>query len=115
MLINVKMPTIVGILTFMSMINFELIRVWHGKSFMTSSLLLSVKLSIFDHNGIILYYFKTNYSVFFIFLLFLKRLDLYITMNIFRKKNLFKSFVKIDLSYVFTKNMFRTAESCMEQ
>ena len=25
-----------------------------------------------------------------------------VTMNIFRKKNLFKSFVKIELSYVFT-------------
>ena len=28
---------------------------------------------------------------------------------------LFKSFVKIELSYVFTINMFSTAESCMEQ
>ena len=39
-----------------------------------------------------------------------------VTMNIFRKKqiNLFKSFVKIELSYVFTINMFSTAESCME-
>ena len=37
-------------------------------------------------------------------------------MNIFRKKYfLFKSFVKIELSYVFTINMFSTAESCMEQ
>ena len=33
------------------------------------------------------------------------------TMDIFRKKNtfLFKSFVKIELSYVFTINMFSTA------
>ena len=32
-------------------------------------------------------------------------------MNIFRKKYfLFKSFVKIELSYVFTINMFSTAE-----
>ena len=39
-----------------------------------------------------------------------------VTMNIFRKKNIFfKSFVKIELSYVFTINMFSTAESCMEQ
>ena len=40
-----------------------------------------------------------------------------VTMNIFRKKNffLFKSFVKIELSYVFTINMFSTAVSCMEQ
>ena len=36
-------------------------------------------------------------------------------MNIFRKKNfLFKSFVKVELSYVFTINMFSTAENCME-
>ena len=35
MLINVKMPTIVGILTFMSRINFVLSRVEHGKSFIT--------------------------------------------------------------------------------
>ena len=36
MLINVKMPTIVGILTFMSRINFVLSLVEHGKSFLTS-------------------------------------------------------------------------------
>ena len=36
MLINVKMPTIVGILTLMSMINFVLSRVEHEKSFITS-------------------------------------------------------------------------------
>ena len=35
MLINVKMPTTVGILTFMSRINFVLSRVEHGKSFIT--------------------------------------------------------------------------------
>ena len=40
-----------------------------------------------------------------------------VTMNIFRKKKkiFFKSFVKIELSYFFTINMFSTAESCMEQ
>ena len=39
-----------------------------------------------------------------------------VTMNIFRKKYfLFKSFIKIKLSYVFTINVFSTAESCMEQ
>ena len=49
------------------------------------------------------------------------RVDMYfketrsVTMNIFRKKNLFKSFVKIELSYVFTINVFSTAKSCMEQ
>ena len=37
MLINVKMPTIVGILTFMSRINFLLSCVEHGKSFITSA------------------------------------------------------------------------------
>ena len=36
MLINVKMPTIVGILTFMSMINFVLSWVEHEKSFIAS-------------------------------------------------------------------------------
>ena len=35
-------------------------------------------------------------------------------MNIFRFFNfLFKSFVKKELSYVFTINMFSTAENCM--
>ena len=38
-----------------------------------------------------------------------------VTMNIFRKKIIFKSFVKKELSYVFTINIFSTAESCMEQ
>ena len=33
-------------------------------------------------------------------------------MNIFRILFLFKSFVKKELSYVFTKNMFSTAENC---
>ena len=36
MLINFKMPTIVDILTFMSMINFVLSWVEHGKSFIAS-------------------------------------------------------------------------------
>ena len=37
-----------------------------------------------------------------------------VTMNIFRKKkNLFKSFVKVELSYVFTIKMFSTAKNCM--
>ena len=39
----------------------------------------------------------------------------YVTMNSFRKKNLFKSFVKVELSYVFTINMFSTAENYMER
>ena len=39
------------------------------------------------------------------------------TMNIFRKKKsfLFKTFVKVELSYVFTIKMFSTAENCMEK
>ena len=36
MLINVKMPTFVGILTLMSRINFVLSRVEHGKNVITS-------------------------------------------------------------------------------
>ena len=49
-------------------------------------------------------------------ILFLFKETRSVTMNIFRKKYfLFKSFVKIELSYVFTINMFSTAESCMEQ
>ena len=38
-------------------------------------------------------------------------------MNIFRKKKYFhfKSFVKIELSYVFTINMFSTAENFKEK
>ena len=39
----------------------------------------------------------------------------YVTMNIFRKKKhfLFKSFVKVELSYVVTINLISTAENCM--
>ena len=40
MLINVKMPTIVGILTFMSRINIVLSWVEHEKSFITSGQIL---------------------------------------------------------------------------
>ena len=38
-------------------------------------------------------------------------------MKIFRKKKyfLFKSFVKIGLNYLFTINMFSTAENCMKK
>ena len=35
-------------------------------------------------------------------------------MDIFRKKNLFKSFVKVELSYVVTINLISTAKNCME-
>ena len=39
-----------------------------------------------------------------------------VTMSIFRKKYfLFKSFGKNELSYVFTINMYSTAENCMEK
>ena len=36
-----------------------------------------------------------------------------VTMNIFRFFFLFKSFVKVELSYVFTIKMLSTAENCM--
>ena len=36
MLINVKIPTVVGILTLMSRIKFVLSSIEHGKSFITS-------------------------------------------------------------------------------
>ena len=52
--------------------------------------------SLDDHRGV----FKETRSV---------------TLNICRKKNLFKSFVKIVLSYVFTINMFITVENFMEK
>ena len=39
-----------------------------------------------------------------------------VTMNIFRKKEyFFKSFVKTELSYIFTINMVSTAENCKEK
>ena len=39
-----------------------------------------------------------------------------VTMNIFRKIYfLFKSFVKAELSYVFTINLFTRAENCTEK
>ena len=39
-----------------------------------------------------------------------------VPMNIFEKISfLFKSFVKVELSYVFTIKMFSTAENCMER
>ena len=39
-----------------------------------------------------------------------------VTMKIFRNFFfLFKSFVNIELSYVFTINMFSTPESCIKQ
>ena len=36
------------------------------------------------------------------------------TMNIFRNFCLFKSFVKVEFSYVFTINLFTIAENCMK-
>ena len=39
-----------------------------------------------------------------------------VTMDIFRKTYiLFKSFVKVELSFVFTVKMFSTAKNCMEK
>ena len=54
MLINVKMPTIVGILTFMSRINFMLSWVEHGKSFITFGQVLSreIKCPAQGHNTV---------------------------------------------------------------
>ena len=37
------------------------------------------------------------------------------TMNIFLFFFLFKSFVKVQLNYVFTVNLFTIAENCMEK
>ena len=37
------------------------------------------------------------------------------SMNIFRILFLFKSFVKVELSYAFTINMFTGAENCTEK
>ena len=46
----------------------------------------------------------------------LKGLARSVTMNIFRKNSFtFISFVKIELSYVFTINLFSTAENCTEK
>ena len=46
----------------------------------------------------------------------LKRLTKSVTMNIFQKKIFFFiSFVKVELSYVFTIKMLSTAENCMEK
>ena len=39
----------------------------------------------------------------------------YATMNIFHKKSIFNSFVKVELSYVFTINLFTIAENCTEK
>ena len=47
MLINVKMPTIVGILTFMSRINYMLSRVKHGKFYSLGALSLR-NTAVFD-------------------------------------------------------------------
>ena len=57
--------------------------------------------ALLEHSAILLTCIKAAYSV---------------TMKIFRKKYiLLKSFVNIELSYVFTIKMFRTAENCMEK
>ena len=67
MLINVKMPTFVGILTFMSRINFVLSLVEHGKSFYN----LGARLKLCEYkncrmrvkiNGPALCYYNTNYG-----------------------------------------------------
>ena len=65
MLINVKMPTIVGILTFMSRINFMLSWNEHEKSFITSepgdmfSHMRPLSCNVQDHENLIRLYTYT--------------------------------------------------------
>ena len=54
MLINVKMPTIVGILIFMSRINFLLSPVEYGKSFITLGPVLSLFCYFFFNDLLVL-------------------------------------------------------------
>ena len=63
MLINVKMPTIVGILTFMSRINFVLSRVEYEKSFITSGPGIQIK----DGNHKLLFFVFLHQNIFFEF------------------------------------------------
>ena len=62
--------------------------------------------------------FPNNESLFSMIFLGCENLDFKetrsVTMNI-KKKKFFKSFVKIELSYVLPINMLSTAESCIEQ
>ena len=51
-----------------------------------------------------------------IFLVFTLKETKSATMNIFQKKSfLFKSFVIVELRYVFTINLFTKAENCTEK
>ena len=50
MLIYVKMSTIVGILTLMSIINLVLGLIEHEKSFITSGLVLQTRVNFFEKN-----------------------------------------------------------------
>ena len=70
--------------------------------FLSSSSILITSCSCFKLAGLTSKHIKAAYSV---------------TMNIFLKifLFLFKSFVKVELSYVFTIKMFSTAENCMEK
>ena len=59
-------------------------------------------------------YFHKNLDKSFIFLYCVKETRS-VTMNIFRILFFFKSFVKIELSYIFTINIVSTAENCKEK
>ena len=65
---------------------------------------------------------KTNYACISMFQISAIKMNVWfketrsVAMNIFRKKYfLFKSFVKTELSYIFTINMVSTAEKCKEK
>ena len=77
-------------------------------------ILLVRTVSFFQENIFISSYTeKNNY-----FLLYelIQDLPYSVTMNIFRKKNfLFKSFAKVELSYVVTINLIYTVENCMKK
>ena len=67
MLINVKMPTIVGILTFMIVVNFMLSSVEYEKSFITSSLVFKRSSTFPRYTSVcwfcqVLFYFSKNVS-----------------------------------------------------
>ena len=125
LVINFKMPTIVGILKFMTRTNNMVICLKHEISFITSVPYRS-EWEWYEHQKwgpvslawVQPHTFKED--LFCLPLIQVMKLSVKetrsVTMNVFRKKYfLFISFVKIELSYVFTINMFSTAENCMEK
>ena len=112
MLINVKMPTFVGILTFMSRINFVLCWVEHGKSFITFgpvsalfskqdiSWLYIVKITkLFNvkyfRNPVIIMYFRTEW----------KTKSGFIQARLCKIQGFFKDFQKTFLLFSRTENL----------